>query len=110
MSKKTRVRVTYRRARIDVSKATKGKPALSGRCAACGTKGRTELHHYIYAYPLSRVRSSPNLALDNTIELCFHCHEIANCYRKLVDDPFRANMVQVALIKKIRGGENGNKS
>ena len=91
-----KIRIRYRRARVTV------EHEKTNFCQACGAEGRTEMHHYLYAYQTSRVREWPALALDNSIELCFNCHKIANALRICTDSTKRAHVVIVALLKKQR--------
>lgn len=58
-----------------------------GKCKCCGRVGKTDLHHWVYAYPTSQVKKFPYLALNNTIELCFVCHRLANCISHLDHNP-----------------------
>jgi len=61
-----------------------------GVCEACGksvAKGEiklTALHHWWYAYRVKTVRENPLLALENTSELCYGCHEVADAIRALL--------------------------
>lgn len=72
-----------------------------GRCAACPAKedglGRVELHHYAYEYTTAQVRANPQLALENTIWLCYCCHKVADYIRNILEDTERFNQVMVAL-------------
>ena len=81
-------RIMYRRARVsvDLKKAN--------ACKACPHKGRTEMHHYLYAYKTSEVRARPGLASDNTIELCYNCHRLADALRKIMKDPYIENLYE----------------
>jgi len=54
-----------------------------GVCVCCGRQGYTQLHHFKYAYPVAEVRKNPELALKNTLELCFRCHKVADAIRQL---------------------------
>lgn len=90
-----KTRVTYRRARVLV------EFEKAGACAACGLRGRTEMHHYFYSYNTDEVRRHPHLALDNTIELCFLCHRLANMLRYLAMNSVRTQEVNAALLKKL---------
>jgi hypothetical protein len=92
---KTRIR--YRNARVSV------ELKKAGLCQACKAKGCTEMHHYFYAYSSSEVRAAPALALDNTIELCYKCHRIADALRKLLKDPSRSLAVVDSVMLKMRG-------
>lgn len=64
-------------------------PIRKGCCVAClrckghGIK-RTSLHHTKYAYERKTVRKNPYLALENTLELCYGCHPIADGLRSML--------------------------
>ena len=62
------------------------KPPRKGICEACGRKGRTNMHHWRYAYKTSEVRKNPELAIDNTTELCYYCHRLADAIRRLYEE------------------------
>lgn len=91
MKPETRFRVKYRNARVWVA----GRKL--GMCMACGEKGRTEMHHWHYAYTTDEVRKDPQLANHHTIELCFKCHRTANMIKNLADDEPRTKKVSFAL-------------
>lgn len=61
-----------------------------GVCQACGkSKHRKEikvtaLHHWKYAYKSATVAKNPILVLENTVELCFGCHPVADAFRNLM--------------------------
>jgi len=59
------------------------KKIRKGVCEICGREGKTHIHHWRYEFPLKEVRENPNLALLNTTEVCFTCHNFANAMRKL---------------------------
>ena len=58
-----------------------------GVCMACGKsvkKGEikvTQMHHYRYAYSVTQVKKHPELALRNTLELCYTHHQLADAIR-----------------------------
>ena len=60
-------------------------------CQACdrsidkGEIKRTHLHHWKYAYSVDNVRENPSLALENCVELCYGCHQIADSLRAILD-------------------------
>lgn len=85
-----KIRITYRHARVMVGLEK------TGYCLVCYDKGRTEMHHVKYAYTTKEVRAHHQLALDNTVELCFRCHRIANAIR-IVDEagPLGKTVAQV---------------
>jgi len=58
-----------------------------GRCECCGKKTKTDLHHWQYKYSSKAVKKCPELALESTTELCFHCHRIANSINHTVNHP-----------------------
>lgn len=59
----------------------------TGICEVCGRSIKkkeiktTQLHHWIYKYETETVKKNPLLALENTIEVCFRCHKIADWIR-----------------------------
>lgn len=55
-------------------------------CQACKKSFKvTAMHHYKYAYKPETVKENPELALENTLELCFYDHQIADAFRTLVE-------------------------
>lgn len=83
-----KIRITYRRARVSV------EHVKQGACEACQAEGRTEMHHWIYAYTTDEVRAHPQLALDNTNEYCYKCHKVANAMKFLHEQEARAKLVR----------------
>lgn len=79
-----------------------------GKCDACGRKiGEeikiTALHHWFYAYKPETVKKNPALALENTSELCYGCHPIADAIRALLyANPTRVANVVRCVDKKYR--------
>jgi hypothetical protein len=77
------------------------------RCDACGKsieKGEikvTALHHWYYAYQPKTVQENPMLALDNTSEVCYGCHQVADAVRALL----YASPVRVAQVAELLRGE-----
>ena len=56
-------------------------------CECCGKNTKKpQLHHWIYLYKPKEVKTNPKLALENTLNLCFHCHRVANCIRIIMDN------------------------
>lgn len=88
-------RVRYRRARVTVEGTRPNK------CAACPVRedglGRVELHHWKYAYSTAEVRKNPQLALENTIPLCYLCHRVADHIKNIMKDSERFHQVMTAL-------------
>jgi len=72
--------VSYRGKQVVVSVPYKIR---KGKCKACPRKGFTSLHHWKYAYKIDEIRKNKLLALKNTTELCYPCHELANALRKV---------------------------
>ena len=83
--------IKYRNTNISIKSV---KPIRDKICKACRRKGKTDLHHFAYVYPTKLVKKNHILALENTIELCYRCHRIANAMR-ICDD----NSVITVLIK-----------
>ena len=78
----TENRVMYHNRSIVVSKPRRNQ------CDACKRKigeaiKRTNRHHWKYAYKYKTVKANPDLALENTGEYCYHCHQIADALRLL---------------------------
>lgn len=90
-----KIRITYRRARVMV------EHVKLGYCQACRAVGRTEMHHWEYAYTTAEVRKNPQLALRRTVELCFKCHRIANALRIIEEGGLRSKMVA-----QVRGSQS----
>jgi hypothetical protein len=69
------------------------------KCACCGKVvgeeiKNTALHHWWYAYQPKTVEKNPILVLDNTIEVCYGCHQIADAIRALLyASPYRVSIV-----------------
>lgn len=81
-----------------------------GKCDACGRRvGEgikvTALHHWWYAYKPSTVKKNPALALENTSELCYGCHQVADAIRALL----YANPQRVARVVRCLEGDQKNK-
>jgi len=80
-------------------------------CQACGKsvlKGEiktTSLHHWWYAYQPATVKDNPALALHNTSELCYYCHQLADAIRALL----YAHPNRVADVAELLTGEQREK-
>jgi len=65
------------------------RPIRQGICQGCQRSierneiKTTQLHHTYYAYKNETVKKNPYKALENTLELCFPCHECADSLRTL---------------------------
>lgn len=57
-------------------------PPRKGVCDACGRKGRTQRHHWKYAFQKHDVKQNPKLVLKYTREYDFHCHQLADVIRR----------------------------
>lgn len=78
--------ITYERTKITVDYPT---PIRKKECVACHRKRgegikMTALHHTVYKYTVATVKKNPILALQNTLELCFGDHRIADAFRDLL--------------------------
>jgi hypothetical protein len=85
-----------------------------GICAACGKSRHkiingepeiklTALHHWKYSHSPETVKKNPILILDNTVEVCFACHQVADGLRGIMKmtDPERALAVMVKMPKDL---------
>ena len=61
----------------------------------------TALHHWYYAYQPKTVRENPELAIENTSELCFGCHPVGDAIRALT----YASPKRVAMVAELLRGE-----
>lgn len=65
-------------------------PIRKGKCEACektigsGQLKITQLHHWYYKYKNETVKKNPMLALENTIEVCYADHQIADGLRMIL--------------------------
>jgi hypothetical protein len=75
-----------------------------GVCEACGRSVKrgeiknTALHHFCYKYKPETVKKNPKLALENTVELCFSCHRIADALRNLFSVKNDETILKVLLL------------
>jgi hypothetical protein len=84
-----------------------------GICACCGksihkiVNGEPEikltaLHHWMYAYKPETVKNNPILILDNTVEVCYACHQVADGLRGIMKmSPERALLVMKQMPKEL---------
>ena len=91
--------VTYHRTQIRVPYPRNPR---KGVCVSCGRqRGKeikmTALHHFFYAYSTKAVKKNPLLALKNTLEVCFPCHQIADGLRAILDKTSIDRMMMVAV-------------
>lgn len=79
--------ITYQRMRVRIPYP---RPIRIGTCLACKRsilKGEikvTQMHHTKLAYKKKQVKENPILALHNTLELCFGCHQPADGFRAIL--------------------------
>lgn len=76
------------------------------KCSCCGKVvgeeiKTTALHHWWYAYQPETVKNNPILVLDNTIEVCYGCHQMADAIRALL----YANPKRVSIVANCLKGE-----
>ena len=79
----------------------KHKCDACGKSVAAGEIKVTALHHWLYKYRADTVKENPILALENTSELCFGCHQVADAIRALT----YANPRRVAMVAEQLRGE-----
>lgn len=63
----------------------------------------TQLHHWMYAHTPEAVKKNPLLVLDNTVEVCFTCHQVADGLRAItkLNDINRVVAVMVKMPKPL---------
>lgn len=82
-----------------------------GVCQACkkskkaGEIKSTHLHHWRYAYQPKTVKKNPLLAIENTGEYCFYCHQLADGLRALLT----ARPIRIAWVAKTLKGRDRKK-
>jgi len=72
------MKLKYKRAIIKVNGE---RPHYCNICGRAGKPRGMQFHHFKYAYMVSEVRKNPILAVENTIFICFRCHQVANAFR-----------------------------
>jgi len=84
-------------------KVTLPYPIRKGVCESCGSSiaageiHTTQMHHWVYAYQNDTVKANPMLVLENTVEVCFTDHQIADGLRMILRfSPKR--IVEVAML------------
>lgn len=77
--------ILYRRARIPLNfNPRKGICKLCGKSIEKGEITITHLHHMIYEFTTDKVRKNHQLALKNTIEICFSCHTALHAIQEAI--------------------------
>jgi hypothetical protein len=105
-------RVMYHNRSVVVSKPRRNQCDACKRKISDGIK-RTNRHHWKYAYKYRTVKANPDLALENTSEYCYHCHQIADALRLLSEVKKAEDVVNVfataplSVQQKIRRVING---
>lgn len=79
----------------------KGICDACGKSVASGEIRVTALHHWLYKYRADTVRETPELAIENTSELCFGCHPVGDAIRALT----YASPQRVAMVAELLRGE-----
>ena len=92
----------YKRKRVTVNV---DYPIRKGICECCRRKGKTQLHHWKYSYTSKQIKNNPILALENTTELDFYCHRLANMIVHITKEKQRIE--KLMLIKSQLEGEKG---
>lgn len=79
-------RVYYQKTRVAFRYPVQIRRGCCVACRRCKGEGikTTQLHHTKYAFETKTVKKNPVLALENTLELCFGCHPIADGFRGLL--------------------------
>lgn len=82
-----RQKIYYQRTRVSFDYPVSIRTGCCVACGRCKSRGEiktTQKHHTVYAYLTKTVLKNPVLALENTLELCFGCHPIADGLRDLL--------------------------
>lgn len=85
MTKKQKI--YYQRTRISFLYPVPIRNGCCIACKRCKSKGEiktTQKHHTVYAFKTETVKKNPLLALENTLELCFGCHPVADGFRDML--------------------------
>ena len=98
-------KVYYQKTHISI----KGYPVQirRGICIGCkrnkhkGEIKTTQLHHMKYAFETETVLKNPILALENTLELCFGCHPVADGLRDILLSNPRGGLRKIERIMQI---------
>jgi len=79
--------IYYQRTRVSFVYPVPIRTGCCNACLRCKDKHEikvTQRHHTIYAFETKTVLKNPVLALENSLELCFGCHPIADGLRDLL--------------------------
>lgn len=96
--------ITYKKKRIKIPYP---RNIRSGKCVVCKRsreKGEikiTALHHTKYEFDVREVLKNKFLALKNTLELCFSCHQIADGFRGILTIGSSDKLWHVSRILKV---------
>jgi len=80
-------RIYYQRTRFSFIFPVPIRTGCCVACKRCKSKGEikvTQMHHTKYAFETKTVKKNPLLALENTLELCFGCHPVADGLRDIL--------------------------
>ncbi len=89
-------KIRYRRASIDVPFER------SKVCEICNKPfKKIDVHHWLYAYKTGEVRDKPELVLDHTIQVCFHCHRVADAFRLCCEFPEKYESIKNLIHHKV---------
>lgn len=80
-------KIYYQRTRFSFLFPTPIRTGCCEACLRCKSKGEiktTQKHHTVYAFETKTVRKNPLLALENTMELCYGCHPVADGFRDIL--------------------------
>lgn len=97
-------KITYEKTVITVEYPV---PIRKGQCDAClrkvghGEINTTQKHHTVYKYEIVTVKKNPLLALENTLELCFGDHPIADGFRDILLSNPRGSLRNLARIFQV---------
>jgi len=82
------MKIKYRKLTVEVEGERPKK------CSICGKEfKKIDLHHFKYEFTTEQVRKNPQLALKNTIPVCYYDHRIADAIRKVMDNPERSKKI-----------------
>ena len=88
------MKIRYRRITVEVEGERPKK------CCVCEKEfKKIDMHHFKYAYKTDEVRKNPQLALENTIPVCYYCHRIADALRKIEENEERVDKINQEIMK-----------
>lgn len=85
-----RYAVIYKKKKIFIPLPKNPRRGICDGCGRTKSSGEikvTQLHHWIYAYSLKKVKENPSLALNFTNEFCYNpCHRAGDAFRMLTEE------------------------